>query len=155
MQCSPWIIQQTLPQSGHQAQELEIMFMPLFLWMSLYTSTCSPQLSDSLACRYLVWSACCSCHLLILYFLPKELRRNSRGESIFLTFLLFRSFCSLFISLCYCSSEFGDGPSKAPSAPSAVGGLSVTGCLSDFSVYIFHPYGGKKTGECLQDFGET
>ncbi|XP_034234984.1 transmembrane protein KIAA1109 isoform X3 [Thrips palmi] len=42
-------------------------------------------------------------------------------------------------------SEFGDGPCKAPSAPSAVGGLSVTGCLSDFSVYIFHPYGGKKT----------
>ncbi|XP_063234537.1 bridge-like lipid transfer protein family member 1 isoform X2 [Bacillus rossius redtenbacheri] len=30
---------------------------------------------------------------------------------------------------------------------SAVGGLSVTGCLADFSVYIFHPYGGgKKTG---------
>ena len=27
------------------------------------------------------------------------------------------------------------------------GGLSVTGCLSDFSLYIFHPYGGgKKTG---------
>ena len=27
------------------------------------------------------------------------------------------------------------------------GGLSVTGCLSDFSLYVFHPYGGgKKTG---------
>ena len=27
------------------------------------------------------------------------------------------------------------------------GGLSVTGCLADFSLYIFHPYGGgqKKT----------
>ncbi|XP_054742981.1 bridge-like lipid transfer protein family member 1 isoform X6 [Anastrepha obliqua] len=25
------------------------------------------------------------------------------------------------------------------------GGLSVTGCLADFNVYIFHPYGGKKT----------
>ncbi|XP_076753670.1 transmembrane protein KIAA1109 homolog tweek isoform X3 [Xylocopa sonorina] len=32
-------------------------------------------------------------------------------------------------------------------AGSAIGGLSVTGCLADFSVYIFHPYGGgKKTG---------
>lgn len=42
------------------------------------------------------------------------------------------------------SSEFGDG---APNnmASTAVGGLSVTGCLSDFSVYIFHPYGGKKS----------
>ncbi|XP_031778306.1 transmembrane protein KIAA1109 isoform X10 [Nasonia vitripennis] len=30
---------------------------------------------------------------------------------------------------------------------SATGGLSVTGCLADFSVYIFHPYGGgKKSG---------
>jgi len=26
----------------------------------------------------------------------------------------------------------------------AVGGLSVTGCLSDFSLYIFHPYGAAK-----------
>ena len=37
------------------------------------------------------------------------------------------------------SSRFDVGPS-----PSAVGGLSVTGCLADFSVYIFHPYGGGK-----------
>lgn len=29
----------------------------------------------------------------------------------------------------------------------AAGGLSVTGCLSDFSLYIFHPYGAaKKSG---------
>lgn len=33
--------------------------------------------------------------------------------------------------------------SEFPAA--AIGGLSVTACLSDFSVYIFHPYGGKKT----------
>ncbi|CAG9815067.1 unnamed protein product [Phaedon cochleariae] len=40
-------------------------------------------------------------------------------------------------------SEFGD---DAPnSAATAVGGLSVTSCLSDFSVYVFHPYGGKKS----------
>ena len=27
------------------------------------------------------------------------------------------------------------------------GGLSVTGCMADFSLYVFHPYGGgqKKT----------
>lgn len=40
-------------------------------------------------------------------------------------------------------SEFGDGAPNT--AATAVGGLSVTGCLSDFSVYIFHPYGGKKS----------
>lgn len=34
-------------------------------------------------------------------------------------------------------------------ATAAIGGLSVTGCLADFSVYIFHPYGGKKTGRSL------
>jgi len=60
-------------------------------------------------------------------------------------------------------SEFGEGrPSghgssgidsaasrfDMSSSASAVGGLSVTGCLADFSVYIFHPYGGgKKTGK--------
>lgn len=26
------------------------------------------------------------------------------------------------------------------------GGLSITGCLADFNVFFFHPYGGKKTG---------
>lgn len=37
--------------------------------------------------------------------------------------------------------------STGKEAASAIGGLSVTGCLADFSVYIFHPYGGgKKTG---------
>lgn len=30
--------------------------------------------------------------------------------------------------------------------PDKTGGLSITGCLADFNVYIFHPYGGKKTG---------
>ncbi|KAF5303327.1 hypothetical protein FQA39_LY10066 [Lamprigera yunnana] len=40
-------------------------------------------------------------------------------------------------------SEFRDDPTNATAT--AVGGLSVTGCLSDFSVYIFHPYGGKKS----------
>ncbi|KAK5638052.1 hypothetical protein RI129_012347 [Pyrocoelia pectoralis] len=39
-------------------------------------------------------------------------------------------------------SEFRD---DTPNSATAVGGLSVTGCLSDFSVYIFHPYGGKKS----------
>ncbi len=35
---------------------------------------------------------------------------------------------------------------SATSDKTASGGLSVTGCLADFNVYIFHPYGGKKTG---------
>lgn len=26
------------------------------------------------------------------------------------------------------------------------GGISVTACLSDFSLHIFHPYGGSKKG---------
>lgn len=43
----------------------------------------------------------------------------------------------------FLNSEFGDGAPNT--AATAVGGLSVTGCLSDFSVYIFHPYGGKKS----------
>jgi hypothetical protein len=37
-------------------------------------------------------------------------------------------------------------------ATAAIGGLSVTGCLADFSVYIFHPYGGKKTGRFCKFF---
>lgn len=38
---------------------------------------------------------------------------------------------------------------SASVSQTAVGGLSMTGCLSDFSLYIFHPYGGaKKAGNC-------
>ena len=25
---------------------------------------------------------------------------------------------------------------------SVTGGMSITGCLNDFSLYVFHPYGG-------------
>nr|XP_018906485.1 PREDICTED: uncharacterized protein KIAA1109 isoform X3 [Bemisia tabaci] len=47
------------------------------------------------------------------------------------------------------SSKRADSPNeddfKTGMSNTAVGGLSVTGCLADFSLYIFHPYGGKKT----------
>uniref|UniRef100_A0A182PCZ3 Bridge-like lipid transfer protein family member 1 C-terminal domain-containing protein n=1 Tax=Anopheles epiroticus TaxID=199890 RepID=A0A182PCZ3_9DIPT len=43
------------------------------------------------------------------------------------------------------SSQMGE-PSTVPGGEGkAAGGLSVTGCLADFNVYIFHPYGGKKS----------
>lgn len=42
------------------------------------------------------------------------------------------------------SSDFGNVKETKESQQLAVGGLSVTGCLSDFSVYIFHPYGAAK-----------
>ena len=32
--------------------------------------------------------------------------------------------------------------SEATTSSVTSGGLSVTACLSDFSLYIFHPYGG-------------
>ncbi|BES96456.1 Fragile site-associated protein C-terminus [Nesidiocoris tenuis] len=43
------------------------------------------------------------------------------------------------------SSKRAD-PSLPTTGPGAMGGISVTTCLSDFSLYIFHPYGGKKSG---------
>lgn len=48
------------------------------------------------------------------------------------------------------ASNLAGGATTVPSS-SIIGGLSVTGCLSDFSLYIFHPYGAaKKTGKnCL------
>lgn len=42
------------------------------------------------------------------------------------------------------------GPATPVPSSSIIGGLSVTGCLSDFSLYIFHPYGAaKKTGKFI------
>ncbi|KAH8323336.1 hypothetical protein KR067_005364 [Drosophila pandora] len=42
------------------------------------------------------------------------------------------------------------GHSGHPEQPLPTGGLSVTGCLADFNVFIFHPYGGKKTSKETQ-----
>lgn len=39
------------------------------------------------------------------------------------------------VDLAFSSHRADEGP---------VGGLSATGCLADFSLYIFHPYGGAK-----------
>lgn len=39
------------------------------------------------------------------------------------------------LDLAFSSKRADEGP---------VGGLSATGCLADFSLYIFHPYGGAK-----------
>ena len=37
-------------------------------------------------------------------------------------------------------------PSDSKLLSSSIGGLSVTGVLEDFSLFVFHPYGGKMTG---------
>lgn len=42
------------------------------------------------------------------------------------------------VDLAFSSQRADDG------AQTPVGGLSATGCLADFSLYIFHPYGGAK-----------
>ena len=42
------------------------------------------------------------------------------------------------------SSKRSENHQSTITAGSTAGGLSVTGCLSDFSLYIFHPYGGGK-----------
>lgn len=36
------------------------------------------------------------------------------------------------------------GGNSTQNLESSVAGLSITGCLADFSLYIFHPYGGQK-----------
>ncbi|XP_041971055.1 transmembrane protein KIAA1109 homolog isoform X2 [Aricia agestis] len=47
------------------------------------------------------------------------------------------------LQIVFSSKRAGDEEMAEPAI--AMGGLSVTGCLADFSVYIFHPYGGKKS----------
>lgn len=42
------------------------------------------------------------------------------------------------------------GGHTQPDQQLPTGGLSVTGCLADFNVFIFHPYGGKKTSKETQ-----
>ncbi|XP_017025561.1 bridge-like lipid transfer protein family member 1 isoform X1 [Drosophila kikkawai] len=48
------------------------------------------------------------------------------------------------------SSTTHPGSHAHPEQPLPTGGLSVTGCLADFNVFIFHPYGGKKTSKETQ-----
>lgn len=52
------------------------------------------------------------------------------------------------LDIIFSSNRQDDVPSNiglSESDAKTAGGLSVTGCLADFNVYIFHPYGGKKT----------
>ena len=35
---------------------------------------------------------------------------------------------------------------------SVTGGMSITGCLNDFSLYVFHPYGGGRKVNNLSTF---
>lgn len=67
---------------------------------------------------------------------------SKRAEDDLLRYVITRktNFC---ITTSFFFSEFGDGTPNT--AATAIGGLSVTSCLSDFSVYVFHPYGGKKS----------
>ncbi|CAG2114985.1 unnamed protein product, partial [Medioppia subpectinata] len=43
----------------------------------------------------------------------------------------------------------------ASTTNTSMGGLSVTGCLADFSLYIFHPYGGQKKTAAKEMAGES
>uniref|UniRef100_A0A182XZU0 Bridge-like lipid transfer protein family member 1 C-terminal domain-containing protein n=1 Tax=Anopheles stephensi TaxID=30069 RepID=A0A182XZU0_ANOST len=43
------------------------------------------------------------------------------------------------------TSSGGESTAMPGGDGKVAGGLSVTGCLADFNVYIFHPYGGKKS----------
>ncbi|XP_025405724.1 uncharacterized protein KIAA1109 isoform X4 [Sipha flava] len=49
------------------------------------------------------------------------------------------------------SNELEDYYEDSNSLPVAVGGLSITGVMADFSMYIFHPYGGKKSSANLKE----
>ncbi|XP_052898709.1 bridge-like lipid transfer protein family member 1 [Anopheles moucheti] len=48
-------------------------------------------------------------------------------------------------SAAHTSSQTGESTAVPGGDGRVAGGLSVTGCLADFNVYIFHPYGGKKS----------
>ncbi|XP_071552185.1 bridge-like lipid transfer protein family member 1 isoform X2 [Panulirus ornatus] len=43
-------------------------------------------------------------------------------------------------------AEDGSMPDLGSKLQATIGGLSVTGVLEDFSLYVFHPYGGKQRG---------
>ncbi|KAI1299178.1 putative transmembrane protein [Halotydeus destructor] len=54
------------------------------------------------------------------------------------------------------SDHFRQPMSSTQPVESSIGGLSVSGRLADFSLYIFHPYGGgKKTSLVTQQSGES
>ncbi|CAG0914383.1 unnamed protein product [Notodromas monacha] len=48
--------------------------------------------------------------------------------------------------------EFGD---FIPASNANIGGYSVTGCLADFSLYIFHPYGKKIQADSSMNSSQT
>ncbi|XP_069959318.1 bridge-like lipid transfer protein family member 1 isoform X14 [Cherax quadricarinatus] len=61
------------------------------------------------------------------------------------------------LNLVFSSKRADDGsmPDLASKLPATIGGLSVTGVLEDFSLYVFHPYGGKQRGSSAAPYLAT
>lgn len=146
------------------------MHMPHFLLMSSCISVCNHLFCASAACQFLVLNVFWDYLLLIWFFHQREpkmiyMQRTFKIQvhlnpkvSIFINVysFLFKLLVNFLFINCYKSlSGFLKDSVNRPLFDSAsvyqtaVGGLSMTGCLADFSLYIFHPYGGaKKAGKC-------
>lgn len=141
-----WIILQSIPEetiiSPHILEFLEQTLEPIPSNIESFTAN-NPINMDLLQTNYVAYASFPVDVIVYFHMQPSTFRFSCLPVSRVECMLQLPSLDIVFSSKRHEDNQSNIGDSdKGASA----GGLSVTGCLADFNVYIFHPYGGKKTG---------
>ncbi|XP_055381705.1 bridge-like lipid transfer protein family member 1 isoform X2 [Condylostylus longicornis] len=143
---SAWIILQSIPEettiSPHILQFLEETLEPISTKSeSNITSATQGMNIDLLPDNYVVYASFPVDVIVYFHMQPSTFRFSCLPVSRVECMLQLPS-----LDIVFSSKRQDENDSTKSLEKNASGGLSVTGCLADFNVYIFHPYGGKKSG---------
>jgi hypothetical protein len=134
-----WLTLQSIPEetiiSPHILEFLEQTLEPLPTAQFMAPSS-NPVNLEMLEHNYVVYSSFPVDVIVYFHMKPSTFRFSCLPVSRVECMLQLPSLDIIFSSKRQEESDMKDSKVKA------IGGLSVTGCLADFNVYIFHPYGG-------------
>lgn len=148
-----WMTLQSIPEetiiSPHILEFLEQTLEPIPFKSEHIVSSPNPVNIDLLQENYVAYSSFPVDVIVYFHMQPSTFRFSCLPVSRVECMLQLPSLDIVFSSKRQDDDRFGGGSAGGGSSDaekSATGGLSVTGCLADFNVFIFHPYGGKKSG---------
>lgn len=141
-----WIILQSIPEetiiSPHILEFLEQTLEPIPSNMESFAAN-NPINMDLLQTNYVTYASFPVDVIVYFHMQPSTFRFSCLPVSRVECMLQLPSLDIIFSSKRHEETNTNSGDSDKGASS---GGLSVTGCLADFNVFIFHPYGGKKTG---------
>lgn len=139
-----WMTLQSIPEetiiSPHILEFLEQTLEPIPTKSEANTPPSNPVNIDLLPAHYVTYASFPVDVIVYFHMQPSTFRFSCLPVSRVECMLQLPSLDIVF------SSKRSEDDENSDNDKKPVGGLSVTGCLADFNVFIFHPYGGKKTG---------